>query len=93
MKSRSFVRAGPIRSTSRAQLAADRQLPSVRAIGTPNRAAGEHTRRSQASAIRQPPPAATPCTCAMVGTVTRSSRSMTCVHAALVGEAIVGGRE
>ena len=51
VKSRSLVRAGPIRSTSRAQFAADRQLPSVRAIGTPNRAAGEHTRRSQASAI------------------------------------------
>ena len=36
-------------------------MPSVRAIGTPNRAAGVHTRRSQASAIAQPPPAATPC--------------------------------
>jgi hypothetical protein len=49
-------------------------LPSVRAIGTPKRAAGEHTRKSHASAIAQPPPAAIPSTCAMVVTATRSSR-------------------
>ena len=41
--------------------AADRQLPSVRAIGTPNCASGVQTRRSQARAMAQPPPAATPC--------------------------------
>jgi hypothetical protein len=77
VKSRSFVRAGPTRSTSLARFAAERQLPSVRAMGTPNCAVGVHTRRSQVSAIAQPPPAATPCTCAMVGTDTRSRRSMT----------------
>ena len=33
----------------------------------PNVDSGVATRRSQVSAIAQPPPAATPCTCAIVG--------------------------
>ena len=54
---------------------------------------GVQTRRSQASAMAQPPPAATPCTCAMVGLVTRSSRSMHRVEPPLVLDAVVAGRE
>ena len=66
-----------MQSTSLATLAIDRQLPSVRAIGTPKRARAEHSRRSQASAIAQPPPTAGPSTAAIVGRVTRSRRSNT----------------
>ena len=69
-----LVRAGPMLDQARAVLD-DRPLPSVRAIGTPKRAAGEHTRRSHASAIAQPAPAAMPSTWAIVGTATRSSRA------------------
>ena len=69
-------RAGPTRSSRRTVFAIDRQLPSVRDTGMPNLARGEQTRMSQASAIRQPPPAATPSTSAMVGTGTRSSVSI-----------------
>jgi crotonobetainyl-CoA:carnitine CoA-transferase CaiB-like acyl-CoA transferase len=56
---------------------ADTQLPSVRAIGMPKVDSGVATRRSQVIAIAQPPPAATPCTCAIVGLDTRSSRPIT----------------
>jgi hypothetical protein len=52
-----LVRAIPKCSTRRAQFSNDSPLPSVRAIGTPKRASGEHTRRSHASAIAQPAPA------------------------------------
>jgi hypothetical protein len=46
-------------------------------MGTPNVESGVATRRSQHRAIAHPPPAATPCTCAIVGLVTRSRRSST----------------
>ena len=75
VSSRSLVRASPRCSTSRAQFSMDNALPSVRAMGTPKRASGVHTRRSHASAIAHPAPAATPSTWAMVGTATRSSRA------------------
>ena len=75
VKSISLARAGPRRSTSRLQVAPDRQLPSVRAIGMPSVDSGVAIRRSHTRAIAQPPPAATPCTWAIVAFVTLSSRS------------------
>ena len=88
-----LVRPIPKCSTSRAQFSNDRPLPSVRAIGTPKRAAGEHTRRSHASAIAQPAPAAMPSTWAMVGTATRSSRATHDFEPALVLETVLARRE
>ena len=61
----------------RAVLAIDRQLPSVRATGTPKRARSEQMRRSHAIAIAQPPPAAAPSTSAIVAIGRRSMRSIT----------------
>ena len=54
--SRSRVRAGPSCPTSTETLLTDRQLPSVRAIGTPNRADRVATRRSHTAARASPPP-------------------------------------
>src|SRR5665213_2188000 len=45
-----------------------RQWPSVRAMGTPKRAAGVATRRSQAVAMARPPPTHQPSITASVGT-------------------------
>ena len=59
----------------------------MRAIGTPNRASGVQTRRSQASAIAQPPPAATPSTCAIVGDRDALEAIDDGVEPALVGDA------
>ena len=59
--------ASPKAETSRAVLRTDRQLPTVRAIGTPNRARGVASRRSQAQAMISPPPIAAPSTTATVG--------------------------
>ena len=50
------MRLGPRCDSSSEYVFIDRQLPSVRAIGTPNRADGEATRRSQTAAIARPPP-------------------------------------
>ncbi len=69
--------ATPIRSTIRAVFVIERQLPSVRATGTPNTARSEQMRRSHAIAIAQPPPAATPSTSAIVMSGSRSMRSIT----------------
>jgi hypothetical protein len=60
----------------RAVFVIERQLPRVRATGTPNTARSEQIRRSQASAMAQPPPAATPSTSAIVINGNRSTRSM-----------------
>jgi len=53
-------------------LAADRQLPRVRAIGTPNLSRRVARRRSQAAAMVAPPPVQAPSMAAMVGTGQRS---------------------
>ena len=45
------------------------------------------------SAIAQPPPAATPCTCAIVGLVTRSSRSSDAVEPLFVLDAVLAVAE
>ena len=54
--SRSSARAGPRWCTSSEYVFIDRQLPSVRAIGTPNVAVRVATRRSQTAASASPPP-------------------------------------
>ena len=41
---------------SRLRVSPERQLPRVRAIGTPNREVGEATRRSAHAAMPSPPP-------------------------------------
>jgi hypothetical protein len=51
-------------------------LPSVRAIGTPKRAPGVASRKSQAVAIASPPPTAQPSTTATVGIGSASIRPM-----------------
>jgi hypothetical protein len=73
----SFKRAGPSSAARRAEFSIDRQLPTVRAIGRPNFAAGVITRRSQAVEMARPEPIAKPSTSAIVGFLTASSRSST----------------
>ena len=58
---------------TRAMLAADRQLASVRAMGKPNLRLRVAIRRSQAAAITAAPPVQMPGMAAMVGTGQRSS--------------------
>ena len=63
-------------ATSSETLAIDRQLPTVRAIGTPKRASGVAIRKSQAVAIASPPPTAWPSTNAIVGIGSVASASI-----------------
>ena len=70
-----FARPGPKPATTRAVLALDRQLPSVRAIGTPKRASGVAMRRSAAAASASPPPTTHPSQIATTGIGRRSSAS------------------
>ena len=72
VKTSSLTRPKPTRAASRARFEAEKQLPSVRATGTPNRADGAATRRSHAAAIARPPPTTGPRSAATVGTVTSS---------------------
>ncbi len=73
MNTISFTRAIPMSDERRTRFAIEKQFPSVRATGTPNRAEGEAMRRSQAAAIAAPPPMTGPRSAAIVGTRTRSS--------------------
>ncbi|CEG09077.1 hypothetical protein BN961_02498 [Afipia felis] len=66
----------PSVAASRRTLDADRQLPSVRAMGTPKRAPGVAMRKSHALASAMPPPTAQPSTTAMVG-MGNASRALT----------------
>ena len=61
-------------ATSRATLRIDRQLPSVRAIGTPNFAPGVAMRKSHTVAMASPPPIAQPSSTATVGMGSDSTR-------------------
>ena len=70
--SMSTARPTPVSMATRAMLAADRQLASVRAIGKPNFSLRVEMRRSQAAAITAAPPVHTPGMAAMVGTGQRS---------------------
>ena len=71
-----FTQLTPSVAQSRRRLAAERQLPRLRAIGTPNRAPEAARRMSQAFAMASPAPTATPSTTAMLGTCRRSSPSI-----------------
>ena len=82
-----------MRSASRAQFSIDRQLPRVRATGTPNAAVSAQTRRSQATARAQPPPTATPSIEAMVGTRTPLQPIDDRADAPLVGQAVLAGAD
>ena len=73
----SFTRAGPISALSRAILAIDKQLPSVRAMGNPKRRFAAAMRMSQHAAMPAPPPVQAPDNAAIIGIGQRSMVSST----------------
>ena len=82
------TRLWPSVAVRRRRLAGDRQLPRVRAIGTPKRAPACATRMSQALAMARPPPTAQPSITATVGTRHALQPGDVALDAGLVGDAV-----